>query len=246
MPQHYFHVYELSTTFLAYTVLVSYLLSTGALIVMVRDGFRYKTYGMPFIGIACMLAVSVMCVVGPFTSQSHLFFPKDNWKLLLTWGLDAVLLGVILWQYLRYGRDDAPPLGAHLDQFRLLTLLQVVVIFSGFWAFIVYFQDYYVNEICPLAILFMTAGYVTSLYQRRDLTGLSVPAGWMLGLSNLLLYGAVVAGNMSDPFPEAEYGYGFIYWMYVITLLLNAIYVAILPHRRRQTMRAAATAAGVL
>lgn len=238
MPQHFFHVPGLSFGFLGYTVLVSYLLSSLALAVMVWDGFRLKTYGMSPMGIVTMLSVCLICVVGPFTEQSHLFYPADNWKLLLTWGLDAALLAVIFAQYLIYGPAHDPLLPDHADKFYVLALLEFVVVLAGCWTFIVYYQDYYVNEICPIAILVMSVGYVISLYLRRDLRGLSVPAAWLLALSNLLLYGAVWAGNMSDPYPEAEYGYYFIYWLFGVTLALNFAYAALLPRHKRASQGA--------
>lgn len=234
MPQHYFHIEGLSYGFLGVVVLLSYICSTLALVLIIRDGFRLKTYGMPPLGLISMLAVCLICVFGPFSGQSHLFFPKSEWKLTATWALDGLLLAVILFQYFRHGPRELGLAGARAEGFYAYVWAQLAVVTAGFWTFIVYYQDYYVNEACPIAILIMTAGFLSSLYRRRDLRGLSLPAGWLLGISNLLLYGAVYAGNMSDPYPEAEYGYDFIYWLYALTLTMNAAYVWLLRHHRRQ------------
>jgi hypothetical protein len=246
MPQHYFHIEGLSYGFLGIVVLFSYVCSTLALVVMIRDGFRLKTYGMPPLGIVSMLAVCLICVFGPFSGQSHLFFPKSEWKLTATWALDAVLLGVILFQYLRYAPRDPRLPPDRVEAFRLFVWGQLAVVVAGFWTFIVYYQDYYVNEACPIAILIMTAGYVASIHLRRDLRGLSLTAGWLLGISNLLLYGGVYAGNMSDPYPEAEYGYHFIYWLYGLTLAMNLGYVRLLALHKRDARRSVLSAAGAI
>lgn len=246
MPQHYFHIEGLSYGFLGIVVLLSYILSMLALVVMIWDGYRLKTYGMPPLAIIAMLSICLICVFGPFSNQSHLFFPKSQWQLIATWGLDGALLGVIFFQYLRYGPGALGLSGHAVDGFHLSAWATFAVSITGFWSFIVYYQDYYVNEAAPIAILIMSLGYMTSLYLRPNLDGLSVPAGWLLALSNLLLYGAVYAGNMSDPYPEAEYGYYFIYWLYVVTLVVNFSYVFRLARHKRNPERRPLPAQGAI
>jgi hypothetical protein len=237
MPQHYFHLQGLTFGALGDTVLASYVLSTLALAVIVWEGFRLKTYGMPPLGIISMLSVCLICIIGPFSGQSHLFYSRTNHGLLATWALDAALLAVIFGQYLAYGPRHVSLLRQHVDKFHWFAWLEFAVVALGFWSFIVYYQDYYVNEACPIAILIMTAGFVASIYMRGDLKGLSVLVGCLLGLSNFLLYGAVYAGNLSDPYPEAEYGYYFIYWLFLLTLALNVTYIVLLVRRKRDVLR---------
>jgi hypothetical protein len=236
MAKHYFHVEGLSLGFLAATVGVSYLFSSAATIWMVVHGFRHKTYAMPPAGIMSLLAVCLICVIGPFSDQSHLFYYRGQRALLFTWGLDALLLGVVFTQYLLYGGREAKRTG-HFGLFHLLGWSTFTVVGLGIWTFIVFYQDYYVNEICPIALFIVAAGYVRKTMVDPDWPGLSVGIAWLLGLSNLLLYSAVIAGNMSNPYPEAEYGYGFIYWLYGVTLVLNFVYVHLATQQRRGTRR---------
>lgn len=236
MARHYFHLHGLSVEALAMTVAVSYVLSALAVVVMVVHGFRRRTYAMPPISTMAMLSICAICVWGPFSNQSHLFYEKTKWPLLLTWGLDGALIAVILGQFLAWGRGDIFG-GLPRAWFYGLIAVTLGTIASGLWSFIVFYQDYYVNEICPLVMLVMAAEYVHYAYASPGWKGISASVAWLLALSNLLLFSAVVLGNMADPYPEAEYGYGFIYWVYALTLLLNFLYA-----RRAMAVRRTAAA----
>ncbi|HET9370166.1 MAG TPA: hypothetical protein VFO19_07950 [Vicinamibacterales bacterium] len=238
MAKHYFHVEGLSLGFLAATVGVSYLLSSAASVWMVIHGFRHKTYAMPPAGLMALLSVCLICVFGPFSDQSHLFYYRGQTTLLITWGLDALLVGIVFAQYVTYGGRQAHRDG-QLALFHLLVWSTFTVVGYGIWSFIIFYQDYYVNEICPIALFIVAAGYVRAAMADPQWRGLSLGVAWLLGLSNVLLFGAVVAGNMSDPYPEAEYGYGFIYWLYAVTLILNFVYVYQATVQRRGARLAA-------
>ena len=43
---------------------------------------------------------------------------------------------------------------------------------DGAWEFVVFYQDVYVNEICPIGMLVMAIAYVTTLFTRVRLHGL--------------------------------------------------------------------------
>ena len=66
------------------------------------------------------------------------------------WKQDFQLVKDLGIQYLRYGPTDHPLLPHLTDRFRLLLWAQFVVVFTGLWSFVVYYQDYYVNEMEPI------------------------------------------------------------------------------------------------
>ena len=57
---------------------------------------------------------------------------------------------------------------------------------------------------------------------------------WAWAISNLFLYAAVVLGGMDGPYRNATHGYGFIYWVYAVTIILNFLFVYLLTLRRKE------------
>lgn len=218
-------------------VLACYLMWLVAYGIMIVQGFRQKSYGMPPIGAAAILAINGIAVYGPFSNQTHLFYYKENYTLLAIWSLQTLLQAIVFVQYLMYGREKGHPIGQVHKYFYVVAVGTVAAFAYTFWTFIGYYQDYYINEICPIALLVASATFFATLHNRPDLRGLSMTVGWLIAVGDLLLYSAVVLGDMSDPYPDASFGYGLIYWIYFITLVLNFTY-AVLLTRRRHELRA--------
>src|SRR5262245_8507257 len=201
----------------AVMVIGCYVLWNVAYGMMIVQGYRQKSYGMPTIGSAAVLSTCIVALYGPFSHQSHLFYYKENYLTLSVWIISLVLQAGVYAQCIMYGRDHShviPEAGRH---FVLICLGLIVVMTITFWNFIVYYQDYYVNEICPIAVLVSSAAFFPTLYARRkDLRGLSVACSWMLAIGDLLLDTSIVFGDITDPFPDASFGYGFIYWIFIL------------------------------
>lgn len=214
-------------------VLIAYLLWNVAYLVIMVQGYRQKINGMPVIGSASVLAICMIALYGPFSNQSHLFFYKENYPLLALWTLCLVMQGGVFVQCLMYGQRPnrwGPRLATH---FRWAAVGLLAALLVTFWTFIVYYQDYYVNEICPIAVLIVSASFLYALRERPDLKGLSLIVAWVIAIGDLLNYSAVVLGDMTDPYPDASFGYGFIYWIYFATLVLNFTYVHLLTKRKK-------------
>jgi hypothetical protein len=217
-------------------VIACYVLWNAGYVMMMIQGRRQRSYGMPTIGSAAVLGICIVALYGPFSNQSHLFYYKTNYVTLSVWIISLVLQGGVYAQCLYYGRNHPHVVPEVRSHFYVLAIGLLVAMTITFWTFIVYYQDYYVNEICPIAVLIMSAAFFETLYTRPDLRGLSATVAWMLAVGDLLLYAAVVLGDITDPFPDAAFGYGFIYWIYSLTLVLNFTY-AILVTRRRLHLR---------
>jgi hypothetical protein len=80
-------------------------------------------------------------------------------------------------------------------------ILLLVIVTYGEWAFIVFYQDVYINEAYALVILVMSVNYVSTLFSRIRLKGLSIPVAWGWVIGNALLYGAIVIGGMVEQYP---------------------------------------------
>jgi hypothetical protein len=222
-------------------VIGCYVLWNVAYVLMMIQGRREKSYGMPTIGSAAVLAICMIALYGPFSNESHLFYYKNNYLTLSVWIISLVLQLGVYFQCIYYGRQHTHLVPEVAKHFAAVAIGLLLVMTITFWNFIVYYQDYYVNEICPIAVLISSAAFLGTLYARPDLRGLSVTVAWMLAIGDLLLYAAIVLGDITDPFPDAAFGYGFIYWIFFVTLVLNFIY-AILITRRRARLRGAVPA----
>ncbi len=224
--------------FLAVMVGLSYVLSTLGFIVIIWRGYKTKSYGMPGLSVAAALSLCFFTGWVGSWAEPCLFFGKESWYLLWIWRLWAVLNLILYVQYIRYGQKDViEPLTSY---FYMYAVLLVVVAALTQWSFILFFQDYYVNIACPLlCILPMAAGYFATPFLRKDLNGLSIPGAWLTLLGTALLYLAVVLNNMAEPYPgHQQTGYGFIYWIYGITVALLYGYTVILI-KKRSVLRAA-------
>jgi len=224
-------------------VAASYVLYFVAQLLMVLHGFRLKSYGMPLLSSAMLLAIAFACVIGPHTSQSHLFYDASKWNLVVVWVASFALQALIFAQYLRWGTRH-PHRHRLLGQyFHPLAWASLLLAFAFVWLFIVFYQDYYVNEIFPIATLLMAVGYVGTLYTRVRLRGLSVGVAWIYTVAIAFLYLGTALGDMSQPFPSATHGYGLIYFIWALTVVLMAAYSVELG-RRRHELREAWDAAG--
>jgi hypothetical protein len=218
-------------------VMASYVLYFVAQLLMVLHGFRLKSYGMPLLSSAMLLAIAFACVIGPHTRQSHLFYPASQWNLVVVWVASFALQALIFAQYLRWGITHPhrhPLLGRY---FHPLALASLLLAFGFVWLFVVFYQDYYVNEIFPIATLLMAIGYVGTLYTRVRLRGLSVAVAWIYTAAIAFLYLGTALGDMSQPFPEAANGYGLIYFVWILTVVLMGAYSVQLGRRRDELGR---------
>lgn len=218
-------------------VAIAGLVSAIALILMIRDAYRAKTPAMPSVAVAALFSVFLICVAGPYTSEAYLFpTPLDSAAMF---GLPAVLAAILFWQCRLWGADDTNVIDT--TKYRVIIYTQLLVFITGAWTYIVYHQDYFVNETEPLAVLIASTAFLSSVYTRRQIHAQSELAGWVFAVGNFLMYAPMALGNMSDPYPQADHGYGFPYWIFAITLIVNISYPLTL--RRRRQMEAAASAA---
>jgi hypothetical protein len=217
---------------LAVMVGLSYLLWTIALALIVYRSYRQKSYGMPGLAAVSMLSTCFIAgFFGPWASPRH-FYSKENIVLVLIWVVWTALMLVIYAQYIKHGGVEASLSDFARGHFRLVAVSSFAVALLTQWTFILFFDDYYVNVVCPfLCVLPMAYGYVKSIVLEYDMRGQSPAAAWLLTIGTALLYLAVVLGEMSEPYPNKDH-YTFIYWISILTVAMLYVYSIALTRER--------------
>ena len=216
---------------LAAMVALSYIMWVVAQTLIIWRGYKLKTFGMPALGLISTVSLCFLTgFVGPWVAKD-LFYSKEHWYLVWTWRL-WWLQGVIIFvQFIRYGKYQLST--ALQPYFYMFVLVSVLVAGVTQWTFIIFFKDYYVNIACPLlCVLPMSFGYLMAPFTRSNLKGLSISAAWLLTIGTALLYLSVVLNDMSQPYPgHQSTGYGFIYWIYGLTIFLYYVATVMLVHK---------------
>lgn len=218
-------------------VVLSYVLFLASLLFMIVVGFRQRSYGMPIVGASLHLAMTIICgFIGPWSAHANLFYdPSTSHSVVWFWRLLFALNAIIVIQYLVYGRSHPHLTMVQQKHFYPISAAILLLSLLLVWQFVIFFQDFYVNDVSPLIVMIIAAGYYTSLWLRPQLRGLSLIGVWLWSVATALLYLGVVLGDMSQPYPDhADTGYGFIYSLYTVTIVLNFAFVAILTRRRRE------------
>lgn len=219
---------------LAHVVDASYWLMSLAMVHIIVQAYVQKSYGMPPLSTIVMMAIAALCgFIGPWY-QPHLFFPATDTTLVWLWRgwFVAATIAYVQWVVWRERQETPwPELQRWLP---LLSLVAFFVALGGAYAFVVFYQDYYVNEISPIGMLLVAIGYLGTLFQRPRLYGLSILVGWYWFISNTMLYGATILGGMDKAYCDATHGYAFMYWVFALTLALNLSYAVLLTAWRRK------------
>lgn len=232
MPEHYFGIIALGRDLLRYGVALSAVFSSLFIVIAVWNGFKYKTYGLTVIALVTFLAQWIVSLAGPFSSYKYLW-PHNPTSNFIQFGIPTLLGLIIFWQFLRYAPIRHPLLPGVKDRYHLAAWAGFVVSAAGCWTFIVYHQDYFVNEVQPTQNLVASVSLLAAVFLRPDIRGLSVVGAWCYLIGNAMLYTGMWAGEMSDPFPMAEHGYYYIYWLWWMIFLSNLAYAILLRRRKR-------------
>ena len=233
---------------------ISYLILTMAYVILIVQGFRKKSYGMPLIGQAAMLAVTIL-VVGPgpmlqpclfdvFIRVPEGFAPglaADPAKLYAgataaawVWRIGLVIQGIVFFQYLKWGREQSFVVETqrkffHLSAWGVLALFTVMS-----YLYIIFYQDYYVNEVYLVATVILAVSYLASLQVNTNLRGFSVLAAWCWAIGTLFLYIGIVIGHMNEAFHDhLDTGYEFIHALYIVAVCVFTAYAIGLTRRYR-------------
>ncbi len=235
---------------------VSYLILTLAYVIMLIQGFRHRSYGMPLVGQAAMLGVTIL-VVGPGPMlQPCLFdvfirvptnfepgtlanitaFMSGSTFAVWVWRIGLVIQGLVFLQYLMWGRSHTDLTEAKRKHFYAIAFGVLALFTIIEYLYIVFYQDYYVNEVYLVATAIMAVSYLVALFTKTQLRGFSVSVAWCWAIGTLLLYTGIVIGHMNEAFHDhLDTGFGYIHALYAIAVATFVIYAIGLTRRFRST-----------
>ena len=213
---------------------VNYALWTAAYLLVIRAGFRQKSYGIPFACIPINITWEFLYSTRIVTEPGPFFI----WANRVWLGLDAI----ILYQLFRYGREMQvlPWIKAH---FHAVALFALALAASGLTTFEFYFNDVKGVASSMFMNFVMSILFILMLFNRPDLRGMSYGAAWckMLGTagSAVFLYfwwpaqfkDGILIGhpNIHEPLT-----YGFMYFLYVSIFVIDCIYIRLFTRRLRE------------
>jgi hypothetical protein len=199
-----------------------YIFWTLAYVLIIRRGFKERTYGMPALALCANFAWEVLFSLYPAPY-------KLNHYGNVIWIIADVL---ILYTCLRFGPAEVTePLLKRW--FRLLTLAGVAYVFVLEWAFVCQGQDSYGIVIGFAQDLLMAALFL-GMYRKRDsLRGQSfwIALGILLGNAGAYFYFLWFPLPLPPPpWPSTP----LVTLLYVPTALLNGIYTVVIWKRCRR------------
>jgi hypothetical protein len=223
---------------------VGELLWVPTYILLILAARRARTNTMPLIvlllAIPLNFTFSFLCdetypALCPHTPQGTTLDVVALWIWRLCLGFSLVLL----WYYLKYGREQPQDITVPAPAAYPVIVAGLLVSFAVQYSFLVFEADFNGNQLYFLVTVLMSAAFVLFALARPDNRGLSYAAGWTrLASETLMVTGVVVITAKAGSSPISLYpGYEdvphtFVYVVAASIVLLDAVYVAILAHRR--------------
>ncbi len=213
--------------YLAAAIAVSYLLWTVALVMIIAWGRSHNTFGMPVPGVVTLLSLSFLAGwIGPSRAK-HIFYRHTAAKLqIYIWRVWSILLLTIYIQYLQTGGYTPGPL--QLD-FVSIAFIELGIAAVTQWTFIMFLEDHFANITWPfMGLLPMSCGYFFSLFLEapQDWHLPLIPA-WLILIGMILLYTAITLLGIGRFFGQSRKNFGFMYWVFLLSLSLMVIYAVI-------------------
>lgn len=218
--------------YLAAAIAAAFLLWTVALVMIIVWGQSYNTFGLPAVGIVALLSLSFLAGwIGPLGAR-HIFYRRDAENRTSTlqiwiWRVWSILLLVIYIQYLQNGTGFMLlPLQV---SFVPIALLALAIAGVTQWTFIMLVHDHFANITWVfLGLLPLSCGYFLSLFQEPpEQWHLPLVPAWLILIGMFLLCTAITLAGIWRFFGQPSQNFGFIYWIFLLSLALMTIYVVI-------------------
>lgn len=220
-------------------------------ILVIREGFKHRTYALPLLAIALNITWEFVYTV-IFPSSSRLVF-----------GLHAgwlVIDVIIVYQLLRFGRgqQSQPFFKRHYALLVMLTLAACFafhVTYQRFNQEITLFPIDGGNGMAFMMNLVMSVLFIGMLLNRKDLRGLSLPVAWtkmlataMISISNVMTFRLSEGRSFEFQFREAGSGGAWqsitrgtrqldlsvFYFLFLTIFILDILYIVMLRRARRR------------
>jgi hypothetical protein len=217
---------------LNWAIILGSLLWTVTYLLIVRAGFKGRTYGIPMLALCLNITWEAIfaadCPMMPCPSGTCIC-PATNWMgkvIEYSWlGIDVLLLYTLL----RWGRSkQAEPFARRY----FYGIVAGMMVLAGAWhyGFLTFYGDIGGMEDAWVIDLIMGFLFVHMAVFRKDTEGLPLSAAWTkLGGNVFTALGML----MNDPFPFPGHdSYLFIYYLFAAVVALDVLYIWLLHHRK--------------
>lgn len=226
MPVYFINQIVTSHGWEMLAAVIGSLLWVWAYVLMIRIGFRDRTYGLPLLAIALNFTWEIIYVF---------IFPPDNRAVLwlrVAWLVtDAFNVWLLIW----YGRavQNIPEIRRH---FHFVLLGTFALAWVGHLALHHRLQDQGGDESAYSINFIMSVLFVFLYFNRRDLSGLSYGAAWakMLGTGIMSLVAFLSFMHSGGTHYLLEY-------LFVTIFIFDVIYIRLLHAARSRKARAMET-----
>ncbi len=201
---------------------------TVAYVLLIKRAIRDKINTLPMLAICLSFTWEMMAV---FVLPN----PSMAWTVL-EWSWVAIDLGLVALLWLHGPNSLQVPVLKRY--FHVLLPVTLVLCFVGQLTFVLTFGDLLGFIVAFVINLVMSALFIAMFFARRPhYTGLSYPAAWlkMIGTACTSIQCAALLPAIRPDVPS----WGFLYFLYVVIFLLDAVYVALL-HTSARSARPAA------
>ena len=196
-----------------------------AYVAIILKAHKDKAYGMP------MLA---LCLNITWEGVSFGFAPRP----VMVWAvIEGIWLGidaVILWQFIRYGRDEALPSGLR-KLFYPLTVITLAVCFIGHFTWLKFWDDKLLFVNAFIINLVMSVLFIQLWWKRHpSQKGLSIPAAWCkMGGTALTSIQCGVFLPLTDMGKSTfRDSWAFTWFLYGAIFIVDCTYIYLLYHGR--------------
>jgi hypothetical protein len=218
-----FHLLD-NSALLNLTVLGDFLWAI-AYILIIRQCFRQRSYGLPLVAIAMNFTweLQYSLLQPPRCDDGSVDLIKAG--MILAW---AALDAVIVWQLFRYGREEQifPEIRRH---FPIVVLASLVLAFIGNLTF----AGFHPTDAAPLSGVIinfvMSVLFVFLVFARPGLRGISWSGALFRAAGNGLIFFANIFLLQASPPGERD----FVLFLFAATAVFDVIYLALVYDRRR-------------
>lgn len=217
---------------LNWALVVGSLLWTVTYLLIVRAGFKHKTYGIPMVALALNITWEFIFAAdcpGMPTSGGVSICPSTNAMgkfISYSWFFIDLLL---LYTLLRWGRKEQGDTFTRKYFYAIVPGLLVLAL-AWHYGFLTFYGDVGGMEDAWVIDLIMGFLFVHMAIYRKSTEGLPISAAWTKFGGNAL---TAVGLLMNDPFPFPGHDtYLFMYYLFAAVFVVDVLYIWMLYERR--------------
>jgi hypothetical protein len=195
-----------------------------AYVLVVKDAFQQRTYGIPFLAICLNVTWEFMA---SFVWTHPVEIPVLAWLDRAGFFVDLV----IVYTLLRFGRDEQ--VIPQIKRFYYAIFAGTITLAAiGQWTFTRTYYDPLGNIDAFMINLVMSVLFIFMLFARPELRGLSLPVAWAKGVGTACT--SVMCFYWLPIIHPEIHDFALLNFLYVAIFLFDAVYIALLWEARRK------------